>query len=104
MFCQQGVTSRRNVFARVNGLYDDPFILESAMDDLNTAGDYSDNGCAHYQKAIQFGEAALALLQGDTVAVEGHVRSYPTQPIKESIEPQLNRIRDKVPACCNVSP
>ena len=82
----------------------DPFILESAMDDLNTAGDYSDNGCVHYQKAIQFGEPALALLQGNTVTVEGHVRSYPTQPIKESIEPQLNRIRDKVQACCNVSP
>lgn len=82
----------------------DPFILESAMDDLNTAGDYSDNGCAHYQKAIQFGEAALALLQGDTVTVEGHVRSYPTQPIKESVEPQLKRIRDKVQACCSVSP
>lgn len=81
----------------------DPFTLESAMDDLNTAGDYSDSGCAHYQKAIQFGEAALALLQGNTITVEGNVRSYPTQSIKESIEPQLKRIRDKVQACCTIS-
>jgi len=26
----------------------DPFILENAMDDLNTVGDYSDNGCPPY--------------------------------------------------------
>ena len=81
----------------------DPFILQSAMGDLNTAGNSSDNGCLHYRKALQFGEAALALLQGNTVTIEGHVRSYPTQPIKESIEPQLKRIRDKVQACCRIS-
>ena len=82
----------------------DPFILESAMDELNTVGDYSDKGCPHYQKAVQFGEAALALLQGTSVTVEGHVRSYPTQPIREGLQPRLKRIRDKVEACCKKTP
>jgi hypothetical protein len=82
----------------------DPFILESAMDDLNAVGDYSDNGCPHYLKAVQFGEAALALLQGNTVTVEGHARSYPTQPIKEGLQPRLKRIRDKIEACCKKAP
>ncbi len=82
----------------------DPFILESAMDDLNTVGNYSDNGCPHYQKAVQFGEAALALLQGSSVTIERHARSYPTQPIKESLKPRLKRIRDKVEACCKKAP
>jgi tetratricopeptide (TPR) repeat protein len=78
----------------------DPFILESAMDGFNKVGDYSEKGCPHYEKAVGYGEAALALLQNSTVTVEGHVRSYPTQPIKESIEPRLKRIRGKVEAWC----
>jgi len=78
----------------------DPFILENAMDGLNKSGDYSDQGCPNYEKAVVFGEAALALLQGSTVTIEGHVRSYPTQPIKEGIQPRLKRIRGKVEAWC----
>jgi len=78
----------------------DPFILENAMDGFNRVGDYSEKGCPHYEKAVGFGEAALALLQSSTVSVEGHVRSYPTQPIKEGIEPRLKRIRRKVEAWC----
>jgi tetratricopeptide (TPR) repeat protein len=79
----------------------DPFILEGAMDGFNTVGDYSEQGCSHYARAVAFGEAALALLQGSTVTIEGHVRSYPTQPIKEGIQPRLKRIRRKVEAWCN---
>ena len=82
----------------------DPFILENAMDELNTVGNYSENGCPHYEKAIHFGEAALALLEGTTITVEGRVRSYPTQPIKEGLQPRLKRIRDKVEACCKKTP
>ncbi len=82
----------------------DPFILESAMDDFNTVGDYSENGCPYYEKAVQFGQAVLALLQGKSVTVEGHVRSYPAQPIREGIEPTLKRIREKVEACCKKKP
>lgn len=82
----------------------DPFTLENAMDDLNTVGDYSANGCPPYQKAVEFGEAALALLQGSTVTIEGYARSYPTQPIKEGLQPRLKRIRDKVEACCKKRP
>ncbi|MGD0793634.1 MAG: hypothetical protein ABR920_17875 [Terriglobales bacterium] len=78
----------------------DPFILESAMDGFNRVGDYSEKGCPHYEKAVGCGEAALALLQNSTVTVEGHVRTYPTQPIKESIQPRLKRIRGKVEAWC----
>ena len=77
-----------------------PFILESAMDGYNRLGDYKDNGCPEYQKAIGFGEAALALLQGDTITVDGSARPYPTQMIKEGIEPPLKRIRAKVEAWC----
>ena len=78
----------------------DPFTLESAMGGFNTVGDYSEKGCPSYEKAVGYGEAALALLQNNTVTVEGHARSYPTQPIKESIQPQLKRIRGKVEAWC----
>ncbi len=78
----------------------DPFILESAMDGFNRVGDYSENGCPHYEKAVGLGESALALLQSSTVTVEGHARSYPTQPIKEGIQPRLKRIREKVEAWC----
>ncbi len=78
----------------------DPFILESAMDRLDRVGDYTANGCSQYEKALSLGEDALALLQGSTVTVEGYARSYPTQPIKESIQRQLKRIRGKVEACC----
>jgi tetratricopeptide (TPR) repeat protein len=82
----------------------DPFILESAMDGFNTVGDYSEKGCSLYEKAVGYGEAALALLQNSTVTVEGHARSYPTQPIKESIQPRLKRIRGKIEAWCKKTP
>jgi tetratricopeptide (TPR) repeat protein len=78
----------------------DAFILESAMDDFNMLGDYSEKGCLHYEKAVQFGQATLALLQGNSVTVEGHIRSYPAQPIRNRIEATLKRIQDKVEACC----
>ena len=78
-----------------------PFILESAMDGFNKVGDYSEQGCSHYAKAVASGEAALALLQASTVTIEGHVRSYPTGPIKEGIQLRLKRIRRKVEAWCN---
>jgi tetratricopeptide (TPR) repeat protein len=78
----------------------DPFVLEGAMDALNRVGDYSDKGCPDYEKAIGFGEAALVLLQGSTVTIEGDPRNRPTQPIKEDIQPQLKRIREKIEAWC----
>jgi tetratricopeptide (TPR) repeat protein len=79
----------------------DPFILESAMDDFNTVGDYSENGCPQYDKAVQFAQAALALLQGNSVTVEGYIRSsYPARPIRDRVEPTLKRIQNKVEACC----
>ena len=78
----------------------DPFILESAMDGFNRVGDFSEKGCPYYEEAVGYGEAVLALLQNNTVTVEGHVRSYPTQPIKDGIQPQLKRIRAKVEAWC----
>ena|ERR1700682_4636041 len=81
----------------------DPFILESAMDGFNRVGDYSEMGCPHYEKAVGFGEAALALLQSSTVTIEGDPRSRPTQPIKEGIQPRLGRIREKVEAWCKKS-
>ena len=77
-----------------------PFVLENAMDGYNRIGDYMEKGCPDYEKAIGFGDAAIALLQGTTVTIEGHRRPYPTQPIRESIEPRLKRIRGKVEAWC----
>jgi len=52
---------------------------------LTVWGIYSEKGCPHYEKAVGFGEAALALLQSSTVTIEGDPRSRPTQPIKEDI-------------------
>ncbi len=78
----------------------DPFILENAMDGYDRLGDYSEKRCPDYEKAVSFGDAALALLQGTTVTIEGHMRPYPTQQIKESLVPRLSRIRGKVEAWC----
>jgi len=82
----------------------DPFVLESAMDGFNTLGDSSEMSCPYYEKAVGFGESALALLQGSTITIEGHPRSYPTQPIKDGIQPRLQRIRRKVEAWCRRKP
>lgn len=78
----------------------DPLILEGAMDAFSRVGDYSEKSCPYYEKAVGFGEAALALLQSSTVMIDGDPRSRPTQPIKEAIQPRLRRIRDKVEAWC----
>ena len=78
----------------------DPLILEGAMGAFSRVGDYSEKGCPHYEKAVALGEAALALLQSSTVKIDGDPRSRPTQPIKEGIQPQLTRIREKVAAWC----
>ena len=98
-FCSDGQGKRFLVSERPNHPREcDGFIRNTIV------GDYSDNGCPPYQKAVEFGEAALALLQGSTVTIEGHARSYPTQPIKEGLQPRLKRIRDKVEACCKIRP
>jgi tetratricopeptide (TPR) repeat protein len=78
----------------------DPYILEGAMDAFSRVGDYSEKSCPHYEKAVGFGEAALALLQSSTIIIDGDPRSRPTQPIKEGIQPRLTRIREKVAAWC----
>jgi hypothetical protein len=82
----------------VKSAADDPFTLESAMDNLNGAGDYSGDGCPYYEEADRVGERAIALTRSKTIAIQG--RNYPTQPIREGIEPQLKRIRGKIEAWC----
>lgn len=77
----------------------DPFILETAMLNMDRAGDYSENGCPLYEKAQGFGERALALAQGKTITV--HERTYQTQQIRDSVQPVLNRIGAKVKAWCS---
>jgi len=77
----------------------DPFILETAMVNMDRAGDYSEHGCPFYEKAQGFGESALTLAQGKTITVHG--RSYPTQEITEFVQPGLKRIRAKVKAWCS---
>jgi hypothetical protein len=76
----------------------DPFILETAMANMDRAGDYSENGCPLYEKAQRFGESALALAHGKTIAV--HERNYPTQQIRDFVQPVLKRIGAKVKAWC----
>lgn len=81
----------------------DPFILDNAMDNMDRAGDYLENGCPLYQKAQRFGENALALTQGKTFTV--HERNYQTQQFRDSVQPVLKRIRAKVKAwCSNATP
>jgi hypothetical protein len=81
----------------------DPFILETAMGNMDKAADYSENGCPLYEKAQSFGESALALTQGKTITVHG--RNYQTQQIREFVQPVLKRIRAKVKAwCSNAAP
>jgi hypothetical protein len=82
----------------------DIFVLQNAMDGFGRVGDYSENGCPDYEKSVGFGEAALALLQGNTISIDGirgNVRIQPTQPIREIIEPQLKRVRAKLAAWCS---
>ena len=78
----------------------DPYAFESAMDNLNRAGDYSENGCQYYKEAQRYGEKAIVLFQGRNP--EG--RKYPTQQMRELIEPQLKRIRQKIEAWCPKTP
>jgi hypothetical protein len=77
----------------------DPFILENAMVNMDSAGDSSANGCPLYEKAQSFGESALVLTQGKTIAVHG--RNYQTQQFRDFVEPVLGRIRAKVKAWCS---
>jgi hypothetical protein len=78
----------------------DPFILESAMDGYNRLGDFKQNGCAEYQKGVDLGETELSLLQGTTFTVRGSQQAYPSQTVKEGLEPQLRRIQSKLAAWC----
>jgi hypothetical protein len=77
----------------------DPFILETAMANMDRAGDYSPNACPLYEKAQSFGESALALTQGKTITVHG--RNYQTQQFRDFVQPVLDRIRAKVKAWCS---
>jgi len=80
----------------------DPFILETAMANMDRAGDYSENGCPLYEKAQAFGESALALAKGKTITV--HEQNYQTQQIRDFVQPVLKRIGAKVKAWCNNAP
>jgi len=76
----------------------DPFILATAMANMDRAGDYSANGCPFYEKAQGFGESALALTGGKTITV--HEQTYPTRQIREFVQPVIKRIDAKVKAWC----
>jgi hypothetical protein len=80
----------------------DPFVLETAMFNLDRAGDYSENGCPYYQKAERLGESVLALAQAESVSIHG--RNYPTKYFRESVPHHLDRVRSKVKAWCGKSP
>jgi len=80
----------------------DPFILETAMANMDRAGDYSENGCPLYEKAQAFGESALALAKGKTITV--HEQNYQTQQITDFVQPVLKRIGAKVKAWCSNAP
>lgn len=78
---------------------DDPFVLEQAMDGFNKVGDYVDQGCPDYEKALRFGQAAITLFHGTTVSPTGKVRPYPTQLV-DDLQPQLAGIQQKIDAWC----
>jgi hypothetical protein len=77
----------------------DPFVLETALNNLDRAGDYLENGCPYYEEAQTIGEKVLVLTEKETVNVRG--MSYPTQQFKESVPYFLKRVRAKVKAWCN---
>ncbi len=77
----------------------DPFVLETAIHNLDRAGDYLENGCPYYEEAQTIGEKVLVLTEKETVNVRG--TSYPTQQFKESVPYFLKRVRSKVKAWCN---
>ncbi|OLB84562.1 MAG: hypothetical protein AUI12_13475 [Acidobacteria bacterium 13_2_20CM_2_57_6] len=77
----------------------DPFVLETAINNLDRAGDYLENGCPYYEEAQTVGEKVLVLTEKETVNVRG--MSCPTQQFKESVPYFLKRVRAKVRAWCN---
>lgn len=77
----------------------DPFVLETAISNLNRAGDYSENGCPYYEEAEAIGEKVVTLTEKETVNVGG--TSYPTQHFKDSVPYLLKGVRAKVRAWCN---
>jgi hypothetical protein len=79
----------------------DPFVLETAIHNLERAGDYLENGCPYYEEAQTIGEKVLVLTEKEAVNVGG--TSYPTQHFKESVPYFLKGIRAKVKAWCDKS-
>lgn len=77
----------------------DPFVLETALNNLDRAGDYLEDGCPYYLEAQTIGEKVLVLTEKETVNVRG--MSYPTQQFKESVPYFLKTVRAKVKAWCN---
>lgn len=87
-------------FDKAAGLaLNEPFVLEQVMDGFNKAGDYTDEGCPDYEKAVHFGQTAIVLFQGTTVSPSGKVRRYPPQ-LADDLRPQLARIQQKIDAWC----
>lgn len=80
----------------------DPFVLESAMFNLDRAGDYSENGCPYYKDAQKLGENILTLAQAESISIHG--RDYPTKDFRESVPHHLKRIGDKLKAWCEKAP
>lgn len=77
---------------------DNPLNLVNAAHDYERVGDLSKNGCASYTKAITLSQAAIPLLQAETVAVKDW--KVPAEPIRQENDSLLQRLSEKTHSSC----
>ena len=72
------------------------FVLESAIRNLDRAGDYLENGCPYYEEAQTMGDNPIVLAPMKSIKIEGKTYSP-----RESIPYFIRSVRAKVKAWCS---
>jgi len=74
----------------------DAFVLETAIRDLDRAGDYLENGCPYYEEAQKMGENPIVLAPTESIKIDGKTYSP-----RESVPYFIRSVRAKVKAWCS---
>jgi hypothetical protein len=72
------------------------FVLESAIQNLDRAGDYLENGCPYYEEAQRMGDNPIVLAPMKSIKIEGKTYSP-----RESVPYFIRSVRAKVKAWCS---
>jgi hypothetical protein len=72
------------------------FVLESAIQNLDRAGDYLENGCTYYEEAQKMGDNPIVLAPMKSIKIEGKTYSP-----RASVPYFIRSVRAKVKAWCS---